>query len=172
MKTSLKALIFGLLVLAQYGIGHWVTAQGGPQKPRSLDPTNIDYALEELTSFLTYLEEAKLTNVSQRFGEYENASIISKESADIGMIAHALVDLRKGRTNDAIELLEIEMEGNAIGFAASYRELPDRIREKVSLQPLRDIRYYSTNYQFLRSDPELLDGITNALKLIDAPLAR
>jgi hypothetical protein len=166
MKTLLKTTTYGFLVVATCSVGYWATAQSHVQRPGTATATNFSYALEEFTSFTAYLEKEKLTNAADRFYACEGASIVSKESADIGLILHVLVDLRKGRTNDAIQLLEIELEGDAIGFAASYRELPDRIRGKVSLDVLRDAQYYSTNYGFQHSDPEVFDGVTNALKLI------
>jgi hypothetical protein len=167
MKTQLKAIACALLVLATCSIGWWTTGQGIMEKP--VAATNYTYGLDELSSFSAYLEKEKLTNVTERFNAFECADAVSSESAQIGIISHVLVDLRRGQTNDAIKLLETDLAGDAAVLVSNYRELPDRIRQKVSLHSLRDIQYYSTNYGFVKSDPWLLDEITNALKLVSEP---
>src|SRR5271170_6988343 len=111
-------------------------AQTPKQASGEQPSADASIGLGQLESFVMYLQDTGQTNILQRFGEYLNASIVSKNSADLGTTVAILQRLRDGHTNNACELLELKMDGDIVGFAGSYRELPASLRQQVSLKIL------------------------------------
>lgn len=167
MKTSractlvLTALIIGFLAV------RWCAAQSARQSASKDSTADNLIALHQLDSFVAYLQETKQTNTMQRFGDYSNASIISKSSADLGVNLAILQRLRDGRTNEAYELLEGQVSSDITSFAACYRKLPPALREKVSLKVLGYARDYRAKYPFKHRYQNIDDGVVEAFKILD-----
>jgi hypothetical protein len=167
MKTS-RAFALAAAALA-VGIltAHWCPAQPSNQQ-LAKEPTNYDFgALQQLASFVTYLQDNKQTNILQRFNNYSNASLASRYDADLGVTLHILRDLREGRTNHAYETLEGQLDVDIIGLVASYRELPASAREQPGLKVLGWTRDYRAKYPFKHRYPSVDDGVADAFKVLE-----
>jgi hypothetical protein len=167
MKKSSAFILIVATILASLVAVHWCTAQATAHASDRDSKTDNSIALEQLESFVAYLQDTKQTNLLERFNDYGNATVVIQCSADLGLNIHILHDLRSGRTNEAIRLLEMQVTGDAVGFSTSYRELPDSLREKVSLIPLKEARTYCDKYPVWTMNAELDQIVTNAFKLLD-----
>jgi hypothetical protein len=165
-----KSHALGLLMLALITglfVANWSVAQSGGRPSSKTGDTDDAFGLHELESFVSYLQDTKQTNTLSRFNDYSNARIASEASAQMGVTAAILLRLQDGRTNEAIRLLEMRLTGDAVGFAASYRELPASVRERVSLIPLQHARDYCSKYNVKESHPDLDQIVSNAFALLD-----
>ena len=172
MKTS---RVFGLVVAALvigFLAAHWCFAQSTRQISSKERATDSYIGLHELESFVSYLEDTKQTNTLQRFYDYNNVTIVSRSSADLGVSLHILYDLRNGHTNEAIRMLEGQMTSDVSGFAASYRELPVSIREKVGLTAFREARDYCRKYPVRSGNSDVDAIIEKAFSLLDEKSTR
>jgi len=167
MKSS---RLFGL-VAAALGIGFltvgWCLAQPA-HHASSKEPAADNYiGLHELENFVAYLQDTKQTNTLRRFNDYCNVTIVTRHSAELGVRLHVLNDLRSGRTNEAIRMLELQTTSDVVGFAASYRELPAGVREKVGLTAFKEARAYCNKYSVKNSNSDVDEFLANAFKLLD-----
>jgi hypothetical protein len=167
MKTSRVLTLVGLALIAGFLVSHLSTAQPALQPPSKAAVTDDAFALRQLESFVTYLQDTKQTNVLKRFGDYSDASIVSEKQADMGVTTAILVWLRDGHTNEAIHILETRLTGDAVGFAASYRELPGPVRETVRLATLEHARDYYRKFHVKENQPDVDQIVANAFKLLD-----
>ena len=167
MKTSRAFALAMAALIASFVMAHWCAAQPSSQ-PASREPASYDFgALQQLESFVTYLQETKQTNILQRFDDYSNASIASRQYADLGVTLLVLRELRNGRTNQVYELLEDQMNSDIIGFAASYRDLPASLRDQTSLKVLGQAREYHAKYPSQSHSQIIDDGVAKAFKVLD-----
>jgi hypothetical protein len=131
-------------------------------------PASYDFgALQRLESFVTYLQDSKQTNILQQFNDYMNASLASRHYADLGATLNILQRLRDGRTNEAYELLEGQLNTDIIGFVRSYRELPASAREQPGLKVLGQAKDYRAKYPFKHRYPSVDEGVADAFKTLD-----
>ena len=120
MKPRTFALVSLSLALG-FLAARWCAAQLAPQSS-SQKPKAYDFgALHQLESFVTHLQETRQTNNLQQFGDYLNASLASRDSADLGMTLAVLQSFREGRTNDAYRLLEGRLDTYIVGPPAVTR---------------------------------------------------
>ena len=167
MKTS-RVLVLTVGALVVGFITACLCAAQQAHQPASKDSATDDYiGLHQLESFVGYLQDTKQTNTLQRFNDYANVTIVSRSSADLGIKLHLLFDLRNGRTNEAIRMLELQMRSDVVGFAASYRELPAEVREKVGLTAFKEARDYCRKFPAKNGQPDLDQMLTNAFMLLD-----
>jgi hypothetical protein len=167
MKTTrLFAFITAALIVGLFA-ARWGAAQSTRQPSPGDSKTDYAFGLRELESFVSHLQDTKQTNTLRRFNDYSNATIVSQQSADLGVTVAILQRLRDGRTNEVIELLEGRVSSDIIGMVASYRELPDSIREKVSLKSLEHARDYRTKFPFKHRYASVDEGVADALKILD-----
>lgn len=145
----------------------WCSAQPSNQASAN-EPTSYDFgALQQFGSFVTYLQDTKQTNTLNRFNDLENARLVSQKYADMGVTLAILQRLRDGRTNQAYELLEGNLDADIIGFAASYRELPDSLRNQTSLKALGWARDYRVKYSSSNHSQIVDDGVADVFKILD-----
>jgi hypothetical protein len=163
MKTSRVLALTAIALAAGFLTARWCAAQSQPQKPKAYDFG----ALEQLTSFVSYLQDTKQTNTLQRFNDYSNASLASGHYADLGATLNILQRLRDGRTNQAYELLEGQLDVAIIGFVSSYRELPASAREQPGLKVLQQARDYRAKFPFKHRYPNVDEGVADAFKILD-----
>jgi hypothetical protein len=161
MKTSRAFALAAATLAVGFFAARWSNAQPQPAK----EPVSYDFgALQQLTSFLTYLQDTKQTNTLQRFNDYSNASLASQHYADLGVTLTILRELREGRTNQALDLLEGNLDAGIVGFATSYRELPASVRDQTSLKVFSMARDYRAKYP---SPLHMDDDIAGAFKILD-----
>ena len=165
-KSRVFALI-GLALVSGFLAAHWSVAQSTVQTSTRATATDDAFGLHQLESFVTYLQDTKQTNVLKRFNDYSNAFIASQMSAEMGVRTAILLRLRDGRTNEAIRMLESQLAGDAVGFVASYRALPDSVRETVSLRSLKSARDYCNRFHVKESHPDLDQIVSNAFALLN-----
>src|SRR5258708_6360084 len=167
MKTLRAIALVATALVIGFLAARWCAAQSVRQ-PSGKEPATDSYvALHELESFVTYLQDTKQTNTLQRFNEYSTATIVSQNSADLGVTVAILQRLRDGRTNEAFELLEGRVSTDIVGFVASYRELPASLREKMSLKPVQYARDYRAKFPFKHRYPKVDQGVAEAFKILD-----
>ena len=140
MKTTRSLAFIAAALIIGFSAARWGAAQSTRQPSPGEPKTDYAFGLRELESFLSHLKDTKQTNTLRRFNDYSNATVVSQHSADLGVTVAILQRLRDGRTKEAIELLEGRVSTDIIGMVACYRELPDSIREKVSLKSLEHAR--------------------------------
>ncbi len=167
MKTSRAFSLTAAALAIGFLAARWCTAQPSNQPPTK-EPASYDFgALQQLASFVTYLQDTKQTNILQRFNDYSNASLASQHYSDLGVTLAILQRLRDGRTNQACELLEGRLDTDIIGFVASYRELPASAREQPGLKVLGWARDYRAKYPFKFRYPNVDEGVADAFKILD-----
>lgn len=172
MKTSRVFVLTAVALVVGFIAARWSMAQPS-QRPSSKESAPDNYVgLHQLESFVGYLQDTKQTNTLQRFNDYANATIVSQSSADLGVRLHILYELRRGRTNEAVRMLELQMRSDVVGFAASYRELPVGVREKVGLTAFKEARDYCRKYPPKSGQPDLDEILANAFKLLDEKASR
>jgi hypothetical protein len=168
MKTSCAYALAAAALAVGFLAAHWCAAQPSNQPPAK-EPTSYDFgALQQLASFVSYLQDAKQTNTLQRFNDLMNASLASQNYADLGVTLEVLQRFRDGRTNLAYEVLEGRLDSDIIGFVASYRELPASAREQPGLKVLGWARDYRAKYPFRFQYTNVDEGVSDAFKILDA----
>jgi hypothetical protein len=166
MKTSNAFALAAAALAVGFLTARWCIAQPSNQPPAK-EPASYDFgALQQLASFVSYLQATKQTNTLQRFNDYSNASITSQQYSDLGVTLVILQRLRDGRTNDAYELLEGRIDSDIIGFVASYRELPASVREQPGLKLLERARDYRIKFPFKHRYQNVDDGVADAFKIL------
>jgi hypothetical protein len=167
MKKSRAVALIVAALITGFVAARWCAAQPSNQ-PSSKEPENYDFgAMQQLESFMSYLQDTKQTNTLQQFSDYLNASLTLRQSADLGMTLTILQRLRDGRTNQAYELLEGNLDAHIVGFATSYRELPASRRNQGSLKVLRSAKEYRAKHPPKNHSPIREGAVTDAFKLLD-----
>jgi hypothetical protein len=165
MKTTRSFALIASAFCVGLVAAWWSSAQ--PTTPAKKPVTgNSNPSLDRLNALVSYLEANKQTNSLKLFYEYSNASIALQHSADIGMMLHILMALREGRTTNAIELLEGRLDTDIIGFAASFKEMPQEQREWLGLHSLSEARWYRDKFPHKHPYQNVDDGVAQAFKLL------
>lgn len=163
MKTSRTIALTVAALAIGFFAAQWCSAQPSKQS------TNYDFgALQQLESFVTYLEETKQTNTLHRFETYLNATMASQQYAFLGLNLSVLERLRDGRTNSAYELLEGQLDSEIISFVSVYNKLPTSLKCQGSLKILGYAKDYRAKYPFKHRYPDVDKGVADAFKVIDA----
>ena len=166
MKTSRSFALVSAALVIGFLAARWSFAQ--PGQPSSKESATDYYiGFHQLESFVAYLQDTKQTNALQRFYEYSNVTIASRSSADLGVRLHLLYQLRNGRTNEVIRMLEQQTRSDVVGFAASYRELPAALRVKIGLTALREARDYCRKYPVKSEHADVDEILSKAFTLLD-----
>ena len=116
---------------------------------------------------MLHLQDTKQTNSLRLFNEFSNASSASRDSADLGVTLRILMELREGRTEMPIQLLEQRLTSDVVGFFACYRELPVPVQESFSVSILGHAREYCRKYKVTTGDPDVEQFIAKAFQLAD-----
>jgi hypothetical protein len=167
MKTSRAFALATAALVIGFVAARWCGAQPSNQSPGKEQPAYDFGALQQLDSFVTHLQQTKQTNTLQRFNEYLNASHVARHGADLGMTVMILQRLRDGRTNQAYELLEGDLDHDISAFVASYRDLPASLRSQGSLKVLRLAKIYRAKYPSLSHSQISDTAVADAFKLLD-----
>jgi hypothetical protein len=168
MKTSRAFTLATAALIIGFFTARWCAAQPSNQPPAK-EPTSYDFgAVQQLYSFVSYLQQTGQTNILQRFNDYLNATQASQQYADLGVTAHILYMMRTGQTELAYNVLEGQLNVNIAGFAAAYRQLPASLRDQSNLTALKDAKFYRLKYPFQPDSQLEASELANAFKLLDA----
>jgi hypothetical protein len=89
-------------------------------------------AVEEAIRFVGHLEDTGQTNALALFHRYEAAKGAQECATHISAEVAILLNLRDGRTNSALELLEESLNYSVISLAEHYKDLGAPQREIYS----------------------------------------
>jgi hypothetical protein len=168
MKTSRIFILIALTFSIGFVAARWSAAQS-KDRPPSKSPMMCgnNQALDRMNALVSYLEVNKQTNALKLLNEFLNASIALQQSADMGVMLHILMELHEGRTNDAMEMLEGQLDTDIIGFAASYKELPETQRDALSLHSLTEAQWYRSKFPHKHRYQNVDEGVARAFELLD-----
>lgn len=127
--------------------------------------TNL--AVEQLQILLADLNATKQTNAIEHLNQYLSAMITTQHSSDGGMTVAILERLRSGRTAEAIELLEWQLDGAVTGLGASLAATPRAERPPSALSNLKSARQYRAKFPRKTGDRSIDDGVEQAWSLLD-----
>jgi hypothetical protein len=167
MKTSRTFALISLSLAIGFLAARWCAAQSAQQSSNQKPKADDFGALQQLESFVTHLRNNGQTENLLRFSDYLNASLASRDSADLGMTVAVLQRFRDGRTNEACRILEDRLDTYIVGLAGSYRQLPPQLQAQGNLKVLGFARDYRAKFPFKCSNPELDKNVTDAFKLLD-----
>jgi hypothetical protein len=122
--------------------------------------------VEEVIRFVDHLEAAKLTNALALFHRYEAARGAQDCATHIGTEVAILQNLRDGRTNSALELLEGSLNYSLIGLAERYKELGAPQRETYYLKMAQLAREYRAKCPFKSRYPEVDQRVAEAFNTL------
>jgi hypothetical protein len=172
MKKSRAFALAAATLVIGFLVARWCAAQSTPEQA-SEERTNGDFgAMDQLASFVSYLQETGQTNTLERFNRYSNSSLALHQYSDLGVTLAVLQRLRDGRTDQACRLLEISLDGDIVGFATSYRQLPASLQEQGSLAVLARARDYRAKYPSDTQSQIISNGIADAFKILDQQAAK
>ena len=137
-----------------------------PQVRRPLNlQTNL--AVEQLQILLADLNATKQTNAIEHLNQYLSAMITTQHSSDAGMTVAILERLRSGRTAEAIELLEWQLDGAVTGLGASLAATPRADRPPNAVSNLKSARQYRAKFPRKTGDRTTDEGVERAWSLLD-----
>jgi hypothetical protein len=120
--------------------------------------TESNEPLDRYTSLILSLQKSGQTNTANEVAGVISAMDLSKNEAGAGILVAVLHQLRSGHTNEAINLLETQLNGALIGMA--YSEPKDR---SASFQDiLRMANDYRKKYPRDEKNPDVKAGIQHA----------
>ena len=100
--------------------------------------------LDQQNALVAQLQAAGQTNAVEQFREYRCAYGADSTSSELGYVVAALLDLRQGRTNQAIQVLEQRLIQCANMMCNSYGGLSATNRERVELERVeKALDYYA-----------------------------
>jgi hypothetical protein len=92
-----------------------------------------------------------------------SGSLAAEASTTVG----TLTRLRDGNTAEAIELLEIKLDGALIGLGAFLPEIPESRRDPLHIKAVEMAHAYRTRFPRANDSPEIADGVARAFSLLD-----
>ena len=139
-----------------------VTTQG-------IRPLNLrtNLAVEQLQILLADLNAGGQTNAIEHLNQYLSAMITTEHSADAGMTVAILERLRSGRAAEAIELLELQLDGAVTGLGASLAATPRGERPPNALSNLKSARQYRNKFPRKTGERNTDEGVERAWSLLD-----
>jgi hypothetical protein len=169
MKTTIYIFFLILAVGIGFFAARWSAAQpANLSSNKESAATQNNLGMDELVQLLSNLQETKQTNTSKLFSSYLNASLTMQHLGDISTTLITLKFLREGRTNEAIDLLDGQLDSDIIAFAASYRDLTTSQRGKINLKILQQCYDYRSKFPHKWPDHPEMDGyLTNAFNLLN-----
>lgn len=163
-------LLFFVVLTLSLGVltALWSLAQSAKQNvAKEPIKRGNNAGIDQLTAFVSYLEQNKQTNALRLFNEYSTASIALQNSVEIGVTLRLLLALREGRTNDAIESLEGKLDTAIVSLAASFRELPEAQQAMFSLHSLTNASWYRTKFPHKHPHKSIDASVAEAFELLN-----
>src|SRR5258707_4883472 len=172
MKTSRAFILVAISLIVGFFAARWCAAQSAHQSDSKEPATDNSIGINQLESFVMYLQDTKQTNALKRFFDYSNVTIATRSTAVLGVTLRILQDMRDGHTNEALGLLEGRVSTDITGFVASYGELPASLRKKISLKVIGYAREYRAKFPFKHHYPSIDEGVVEALRRLDEMTAK
>jgi hypothetical protein len=166
-KTTRNLFLIALGLGIGFFAARWSSAQSGNRVVEKSSPANFSLALDQMNLLISYLQANKDTNALTLFNNFETASIAIQESGEMGVTLHTLMAIREGRTNDAIQLMQIQLSGEIVAVASMYRDTPESQRQSFSLSALDQAKWYYNKFSF---KPDA--GIAHAFEVLDGKAAK
>lgn len=167
MKTSRAFALASVALVVGFVAAHWCFAQPSGQAPPKGPARNGFGSMEQLESFISYLQDTKQTNTLHRFHDFITASDATLHLEELGQTLAVLQRLRDGRTNQAYELLEGRLSTYIIFFVRDYRELPASAHDQAALNVLAQARDYRARFPFKHQYSNVDEGVADAFKILD-----
>lgn len=163
MKITRDLVLVVVALIVGFCAGCWFSGQSNRHANTRVSTTEgTSVAVDKLNLLISYLQNNRETNAIKLFDDFETASIAIRSSADMGVRLHTLIDLREGRPNDAIQLMETMLKSDIITFAATFPKLSATQRQALGLGALSDANGYCTQF------PQKEDrGLAQAFALLD-----
>lgn len=163
MKITRDLVLVVVALIVGFCAGCWFSGQSNRHANTRVSTTEgTSVAVDKLNLLISYLQNNRETNAIKLFDDFETASIAIRSSADMGVRLHTLIDLREGRANDAIQLMETMLKSDIITFAATFPKLSATQRQALGFGALSDAKWYCTEF------PQKEDrGLAQAFALLD-----
>jgi hypothetical protein len=104
--------------------------------------------------------------LGQFYGRFMNTLVASSLAADANLAVATLQCLHSGKETNAVELIEIKLDGDVVGLGALLGEVPNSRRDPTNIKVLKRARDYRA--KFPRKTDSLTDeGIRRAFALLE-----
>ncbi|HWD92802.1 MAG TPA: hypothetical protein VG938_10670 [Verrucomicrobiae bacterium] len=155
MKT-LRPILLGAVALAIIGM---MNRRSNAQATNAAENRGSFGKYEQL---LLYLSKRGDSNTIEQVHSFVIASDMEHNAGDIAMNVRILRDLRSGKTNEAIDLLETQLDGDLVTFA-----YPDSLKHDSKYDKfLRQAKEYRTKYPHKSGNAEIDATIARAFDTI------
>jgi hypothetical protein len=143
----MKKLRFVLLATLVSGIALSISRRSAAQLSNTAEEKGTLGEFEQLV--LTFSKNGD-TNTVKQFTDFVRDTSAQKCATEAGIYARVLSDLRSGRTNEALELLETRLDGAVIAFASPAQGKHYPQYDKI----LEQVKNYRTKYPHSSKNPE------------------
>jgi lipid-binding SYLF domain-containing protein len=126
-------------------------------------------AVEQLQALIADLNANKQTNALRYLNSYLAASITTQYTADASLAIALLEQLRAKYSTEAVELVEMRLDGALIGLSSSLSAMPKPERPAIALQTLQRAKEYRTRFPRKVADPTIEEELTRGWKLLPEP---
>ncbi len=156
-KTHMKTTRTVFLLACIIGLGGFAVTRSRAQHSNSAQPEVQvgpipDRALRQLGRYLADNLDPNERDKTLKVISHHIASLQAKESLyELGATSSLLLRLREGRTNEAIKLLEDQLNLSAVALATSYEALSPELRAELRLESLEQARAYYDKFPRNRS---------------------
>jgi hypothetical protein len=172
MKTSRTLVLIAVVLICGFFAACWCAAQSARQTPSKDATTDSAIALRQLELLVTHLHETKQTNTLRLFNDYSNALEAQQNANNVAVNLRILMGLREGRTNEAIDWLEMRLTSDFVACIARYQELPPNLRDKFRLTILHEARDYFRKYRVNSEYPDVNEYREKALTVLDGKVSK
>ena len=104
--------------------------------------------------------------VSKFWERFTGDVLAGSMAAEASTTASILKRLRVGDSTNAVELLELELDGALIGIGACLRDIPDARRDPLHIKAVRMARDYRTHFPRTNGSSEMAEGVARAFTLL------
>ena len=105
--------------------------------------------------------------VSKFWGRFTGDLSAGSMAAEASTTVSILKRLRAGDLTNAVELLEIELDGALIGLGVFLPDIPEAHREPLHLKVIRTARDYRAHFPRTNESDESAEAVARAFTLLD-----
>jgi len=110
--------------------------------------------------------------VSKFWGRFTSNLSTGSMAAEASTTVGILKRLRAGDSTNAVELLEIKLDGALVGLGAFLPEIPEARRDPLHIKVIRTARDYRAQFPRTNDSPEIAEAIAQAFILLDGKTRR
>jgi hypothetical protein len=140
-----KMTLLASLILAGFTI--WLSRGQAPKLLDLIPKEQYPLMLIQYSAFTAHLEAKGQTNAIEFFRQYRCSYGADLSSSELRDTVTILQHLRRGQTNEAIQLLEQHLSRYSNLMCNSYGGLNATNRSQVNVEPLRLARDYFVQFQ-------------------------